>query len=189
MNWEGQSEAFHARPNKSRTRLSLGILKTEQGYDGTVAWSTDEFSGPKIISGNALNEIVDEADFEAMIHPARLYRSMRVLGKVQFEGQECYHLVLVSKTAREWSEFFSVETGLLAGSVIPVESNSSRTPATTVLSDYKDFGGLLAPAKMASKFHDLDIVMLVESIEYDTVKDEVFALPPAVQALMSRNRR
>ena len=184
--WEGQIEAFHARPNKSRSRLSLEVLTTEQGYDGAIGWSLGGFGGPTLVTGKTLDQMVDEADFEAMMHPARIYRSMRVAGKVQFEGQECYHLILVSITGREWSEFFAIGTGLLAGTVLPVESQTSPTPATTVLSDYKDFGGLLFPSKMTAKLNDLDIVMLVESIEYDTVSEEVFALPPPIQALMSR---
>jgi hypothetical protein len=55
---------------------------------------------------------------------------------------------------------------------------------TVVLSDYKDQGGVLMPAKMIQKTPQGDVVLTFTAYEWDKVEAKIFELPDAVKAMV-----
>jgi hypothetical protein len=51
------------------------------------------------------------------------------------------------------------------------------------MSDYKNFGGLLFPAKQVQMVNGTEQDVTIEKIEFDNVPASVFALPAAIVAL------
>ncbi len=68
-----------------------------------------------------------------------------MVGQNVFEGAECYEVKLVRTTGFEYTEFFNVKTGLLAGMKMNATSQMGTIPVVQVVSDYKTFGGVLTP--------------------------------------------
>jgi carboxyl-terminal processing protease len=188
--FNGQTEILQARPNKFLTRISfkskLLDLRMTQGYDGKTGWMIDPTAGPMLMKGNSLSQLEDQADFEALFHDARLYQSMEITGQELFEGKPCYKMRSISKTGAESTEFFDVETGLIAGTISRQETILGSIPATTVLSDYRRFDGLLTPTRYTIKCIGFDIITVIESLEFDQVEDSVFALPPQIEGLLQK---
>ena len=56
--------------------------------------------------------------------------------------------------------------------------------ATTVESDYKQFGNLLQATKLTMSVGPIQQILVVTSIEYDKVSPTVFEPPAEIKALM-----
>ncbi len=188
--FNGSTEILQARPNKFLTRVAFKTklldLAMVQGYDGQVGWMIDPTAGPMLMKGSSLNQIKDQADFEAYLHEPRLYKSLEIVGKEEFDGRPCYKMRSVSHTGAESTEFFDVETGLMRGMISRQDTVLGSIPATTILSDYRNFEGLLAPTKYTIKCVGFDIITQIDSVEFDTLKDEDFALPPQIKGLLPK---
>src|SRR6185312_14926779 len=101
-----------------------------------------------------------------------------------FEGQRCYKVKIVHKDDSETMVYLDSATGLRAGQSLMQKMNGQEVPITLVMSDYKDFGGVKLPMKRVQKLPGADIVLDVQSVEFDKVDPSTFALPDAVKALI-----
>jgi hypothetical protein len=162
----GKMEIFHAKPNKFLQRISLpGIGDIEEGFDGTVGWTSSALTGPILFEGKQLQERAFDADFYGELKAPERYASMTTVEKTTFDEKPVYKVKLVKKGGGEDIEFYDVETGLKAGSQATRESPMGPMTGTTSFSDYKKFG-------------------MLRALEYDTVDPAVFALPPQIKALI-----
>ena len=80
--------------------------------------------------------------------------------------------------------FYDVETGLQVGTIRTQESPMGAIEATTVVSDYQDFGGILAPTRTVQSMMGMEQIISVTTVEYDTVDPAVFELPDEIKAMM-----
>jgi hypothetical protein len=56
--------------------------------------------------------------------------------------------------------------------------------ATTVVSDYKDFGGILGASRIVQSVMGMDQIITINTVEYETVDLAVFELPDEIKAMM-----
>ena len=54
---------------------------------------------------------------------------------------------------------------------------------TTVIGDYKEFGGIMAPTSMRQQLMGQEQVMTVETIEFGDVDPSIFELPSEIKDL------
>jgi hypothetical protein len=54
---------------------------------------------------------------------------------------------------------------------------------TSVVSDYKPFGGQLLPTRVVQKVAGQEIVVTISAVIYDSVDPAVFELPASIKAL------
>ncbi len=172
-----------ARPNKLFLSIDLAGIPIRSGFDGTVGWQVNPLTGPSIMEGKELSDMARQADFFAILHEAKNFKSMENLGKVDFEGEECHKLKLVHTDGSEVTEFYSVKTGLQSGFTGTQESSFGPITATSVNHEHKQFGDLTLPSRVTQKMVGLSQTMIVESVEFDTVPESTFALPPEIKAL------
>ena len=105
-----------------------------------------------------------------------------------FEGAECYEVKLVRTTGFEYTEFFNLKTGLLAGMKMNATSQMGTIPVVQVVSDYKNFGGVLTPTMTRQQMMGLESEMTIPSITFDPVDPKAFDLPPAIAALARQQK-
>ncbi|MDX1953259.1 MAG: hypothetical protein SFY81_13845 [Verrucomicrobiota bacterium] len=181
----GTLNVFAAKPNKLVARVELeGIGPIVQGYNGKIGWSINPLTGPTILEGKALEDMVRQADFYNVLHQLDDYKSLETVTKTNFEGRASYKLRLVRKNGEEIFEYYDVETGLQSGYTGTQETQFGPVTVTTVIGDYKKFGDITLPTKMIQKMSGLQQVMTFESVESDKVPDSVFDLPPEITALL-----
>jgi hypothetical protein len=186
----GKMEVFAARPNKLVMRVNMpGLGDVTTGHNGEVAWMSTAITGPMLLEGPMLTEVATQADFEHSLHDPADYEVMEVLGKEQFNGEECYKLKLVHRRSFESTEFFSVKTGLQLGFIATQTTQFGPVKATTIVTDYKKFGDLFMPSKTIQKASGIETVMTIEQMEYDKVDPSVFATPPEVKTLLDQKRK
>lgn len=181
----GRMDVYAARPNKLLMKMTIqGIGEFNTGFDGKVAWMSSALTGPMLLEGKMRDQIATQADFDHAIHDPADYTKMEVLGIETFNGDECYKLKLVHRTGFESTEFFSQKTGLQRGFIATQESPLGPITATTLVTDYKQFGALLMPSRIAQKAAGVETVTTMDEMEFDAVDPAVFELPPDVKALL-----
>ena len=178
-----------AAPDRLHLTISLpAVGDLERGYDGHIGWSLDQSIGPRLLEGKELDELKHSADFYDDLHDPKSYSSVTVVGQNVFEGAECYEVKLVRTTGFEYTEFFNLKTGLLAGMKMNATSQMGTIPVVQVVSDYKSFGGVLTPTVTRQQMMGLESEMTITSITFDPVDPKAFDLPPAIAALAKQQK-
>jgi hypothetical protein len=158
----------------------------QQGFNGEIGWDNNPMQGPRLAEGEELANRKESASFAENfgIFDAEKFTSMEVVEKTQFAGEEAYKVKMVRKTGRPSNEYFSVASGLRIGSQSTAVSPMGEIEINAVMSDYKQFGAVKMATKMAQSQAGNDITMTFTDITFNAVKDDAFALPEAVKALV-----
>jgi len=176
-----------AKPNKMSLTMSIpGIGEMQQGFNGEIGWDNNPMSGPRLAEGEELTNRKESSSFLesfGVFDPAR-YTSMEVVEKTTFAGEDAYKVKMVRKVGPSSMEYFSVATGLRIGSQTTVVSPMGALEINATLSDYKQFGAVKLPTKMAQSQAGQDMVMTFTNVKFNEVTDAAFALPEAVKALV-----
>jgi hypothetical protein len=180
----GDVEMFAARPNKLLVRITIpGLGETLSGYDGKVGFSSNPATGPMLVEGKALDQLIEQADYDAALHDASKYKSMETVERTKFEGQDAYKVKLVKQNGDESFEYFDVKSGFIVG-----QEGIQATPLGPIkvvgaVSDYKRFGDILMASKLTQQMAGLQQVTTLTTVEFDKVDPSVFELPADVKAL------
>jgi hypothetical protein len=186
---KGDLALFAAAPNLIRVIVTLpGLGELQRGYDGTLGWSIDPAIGPRLLEGRELDEFRHSADFYDELHEKEKFKSITVVGRTTFEGQDVYELKLVRDSGFEYTEFFSVDSGLMVGGKLNASSQMGQMPMTSVITEYKPFGGMLLPTVTRQRMMGLEQVMTVSSVSFDPVDPKMFELPPAIASLAGQKK-
>ena len=185
---KGNLKITAAAPDRLRLTISLpGVGDLERGYDGRVGWSLDPAIGPRLLEGKELDELKHSADFYDDLHDPKSYSSVTVVGQNVFEGAECYEVKLVRTTGFEYTEFFNLKTGLLAGMKMNATSQMGSIPVVEVVSDYKNFGGVLTPTVTRQRMMGLESEMTIPAHHVRPGRSKTFDLP-AIAALARQQK-
>jgi hypothetical protein len=184
----GPIEIVAAPPDRMRIRISVsGLGEMLRGYDGSIGWSMDPAVGPRLLSGKELEEAQYSADYYADLYRQSDYKAITVLERAPFEGHDCYTVRLVRPSGFETLEYFDAQSGLRIGTRMTSTSVMGTVPdVVTVLGEYRDFGGILMPVSATQRAMGIESVLTIQQIEYDTVRDEELAPPPAIAALKGK---
>lgn len=186
---KGDLTIVAAAPDKIRVTVTLpGLGELQRGYDGKLGWSIDPAIGPRLLEGSELAEFKHSADFYDDLHEPAKFKSIAVVARTSFEGQDCYELRLVKDSGFQYTEFFSVATGLIVGGKLNASSQMGSVPVTSVVSDYKAFGGVLVPTVSRQRMMGLEQLMTVISVSFDPIDPKAFELPPAIAALAAQKK-
>jgi hypothetical protein len=181
----GTLEVLSAAPDRFLLRVTLpGVGQIANGFDGTVGWLVDPMMGPMLLQGAALAEMKADADYYGALHDDGTYRSLETVERTVFEGTPVYKVRVERRSGGEDFEFYDIASGLLAGSTGKRTLPMGTFDVTTVLSDYKDFGGLRLATRSRQRMMGIEQVMTIGSVEFDTVDATTFALPPSIKALV-----
>jgi hypothetical protein len=186
---KGDLSIVAAAPDRIRVMVTLpGLGELQRGFDGTVGWSIDPAIGPRLLEGNELAEFKHSADFYDDLHDPAKFKSITVVGRTTFDGQEVLELKLVKDSGFEYTEFYSVATGLIVGGKLNASSQMGSVPVTSSVSDYKSFGGILVPTVTRQRMMGLEQLTTVQSVSFDPVDPKAFELPPAIAALAAQKK-
>jgi hypothetical protein len=181
----GSVEVMAAKPDRSLVKISIpGVGEILEGYDGKSGWTLSPMTGPMLLEGKQLEEKRYDADFFSELHEDSRYTSMTTVEKTEFEGRPCYKVKLVRKNGGEDFEFYDVETGLKAGRIATRETPMGTITGTSVETDYKKFGNILQATTVKNTMMGMQQVIIIASIEYDTVPPAAFEPPAEIKALI-----
>ena len=182
-------DVYQAAPNKMATKSTIpGVGEMLQGTDGVVAWDANPMQGPRLLADKELAQMLESADFYGnMLYPADRFSKMENTGVADFNGEKSYKLKLVRKNSgRETTQYFSVATGLIVGLETVQESQMGSMQVSSILSDYKDFGGVKFPTKSELTMGANKLVMTVTNVMINGAPATAFDIPDAVKPLIKK---
>jgi hypothetical protein len=133
----------------------LAKRQAECGYDGTTGWLVDFDSNVEPLRG------ADEAFFRGLLDKfsslcfGRNFPLARTLGVERFADRDCYRVVLVFPFGEHAFEFYDVQSGLLAGTIYPFETDDALVNVQTTYLDFRRVGqSLKLPFRMEFEVGD-----------------------------------
>jgi len=178
-------EILKRNPNAFLFRTVMGEQgEILQGFDGQVAWSMRPGEGARLLVGAERAQVVQQADFFGDLHDLSRFASAETVGAVDFEGRSTWQVRLVRPSGDTLYEYFDRETGLSAGGAIDLSTGLGRVRQKTLYGDYRVFGPLRMATTIVQRQPDFDVIIRIAFVEFDTVREQDVALPPAVRGLI-----
>lgn len=175
-------------PDKVANTIELGQFGTSRsGYNGSIGWSMDQMSGNRILEGEALQGMIQNADFYAdNLHLGKGSIKQETIETVTFEDGEQFKVLLVDDDGEESYLYFSKETGLLSGFDRLQFGAMGKVPTQVRLSNYVEFEGVKTARKISSSQSGVETIIEIDSVSYDALADNAFELPTEIQNLVSQ---
>jgi len=177
-------EIYTAPPNKMLVKIEIPAMGSiSSGFDGEVGWVINPMTGPMVLEGRELEQRRQQADQLASLHPDHLVASLETVGKTDFQGHTCYKVKVVTAWDEEYFEYYDVESGLMVGGERTQSSSMGDIPITSIVSDYKEFDGLLVATKSVQQMMGMEQIITVSEIENIDLDPAMFELPPEIKAM------
>jgi len=176
----------YAKPGLQYLVIELtGVGEVEQGVKDGIAWENSVMQGPRIKTGDERASALRDAVFNAPIHWRKIYSKVLTVGIESINGEDAYRVLQTPAEGNAVTTYYSVKTGLLIKLTTTVANPMGNIPVEAVMSEYKEFEGILAPTKMIETVAGQKIAITIDSVETNVdIPDERFNLPEAVQALV-----
>lgn len=187
MGITGELVTYQAQPGRNVVQVNIpGLGEIRSGFDGTVGWSMDPIQGPRVMTGAELDHTREEANFASTIRDPSLVTEAETVERTEMNGKACWRVRLTWRSGRETFDCYAEDAGLLVASVSTQDSPMGSIQITTLLDDYEEFGGFRIPTRMTQHMMGQEQVMVIEEVDFPSLDESVFALPPEIQALVGR---
>jgi hypothetical protein len=157
-----------------------------QAYDGTTAWMIMPFMGstePEPMPADMAKDVIEQSDLDGpLIGYKEDGNQIQLVGLVDVEGTKAYQLKVTLKNGDVQNYFLDAEF------FVPIKIEGSRTVQgnlvefETVISDYKDVGGLMIAHSIESKPKGAPAgqAITLDTVEINpTVDESIFTMPGA----------
>lgn len=151
--WESWAKA----PNKRFSSIEVsGFGAMKDGYDGTVAWSQNPFTGLSEKQGEELAKQKRDGEFYRELKLKSVYPDLASKGREKLAGGEAY--VLESKPTPKSLErfYFDSQTGLLTRQDSEFETVQGRVTTAVLFEDYRAVDGVKYPFRLRFKLSLVD---------------------------------
>lgn len=189
MGMTADAEVMMGAPNRMSTKVTFpGIGEIVTGTDGQVAWSMNPMQGPRVLADKELAQTLEQADFYGnLLFEADRFSSIANEGIVDFAGEKAYKLKMVRKSSGNESwQYFSAASGLLIGSESSTTTEMGAIQSSTIIREYKDFGGIKFPTRSEISAGPQTMVMTVKDVQLNAAGADSFAIPAAIQPLIKK---
>ncbi len=185
MGMDAPMEILKLRPNKILTRTALGPAgEVLSGYDGRNAWSVQPGQAPMLLTGASAEQLIEQADFLGALPDYGKYAKAETLDETDYEGKRSYRVQLTRATGEVSYEYYEVATGLRIGGISEIDTPSGKIEVRSVVSEYKEFGGVRFATKVVTRNPQFEIIVTISNVVFDTVDEAAVAPPDAVKALI-----
>ena len=129
------------RPEMVKMEFTIQGMTGVQAYDGATGWMVMPFMGkkdPEVMSGDALKEFKDQADFDGpFIDYAKKGNKVELLGKADVEGTPAYKVKLTTKEGNETTVYIDAETFLEVKMEAKRKMQGQEIEGETTLGNYQ----------------------------------------------------
>lgn len=178
---------MYLRPDAMRFTISMAGTQVDMGMRQGVAWMIDPMYGPRLLEGEELQNQAEKMSPGRESYDLALIESMKTTALSDSEGRPCYRVDIVWKSGSESMSCFGTVDGLVLSTESITIDPSGKTAQLVHMYDYKTLGGVLQPSRMRMKTSGVNITMTIDAFDSAMPPDDVFALPPAIVALLKQN--
>jgi len=185
---KGTMTRYAAQPDKYYYTVDIAAIgKMEAGVNDSIAWENSAILGPRVKSGVERAEAIREGNMNATVNWRKLYPKVENAGIETIDGQECFKVVMTPAEGQPITGYYQKKSGLQVKLTTVATSQLGDIPLEIIASDYKDFGGILEPAKVIQKAGTQEFTMTLERVEVNpAIPAATFALPAEVRALVDK---
>lgn len=184
----GRISSVAVAPNQIEVTMDLGPLgKAFMGYDGTVGWSVDQMTGPRLLSGRELEFMAETADFSGPAHWRDRFLDPKVEGTVQLDGATVWKVSAKDARGGPLTTYHRVSDGLIVGMDHLTVTAGGDVPAQARFSDFRTVGGVLVAHQLVEVMGPMRLETRLEKVEYD-VPGLAVTMPPDVAELLKESR-
>ncbi len=178
----GTLEVYAKAPNKTLSVINIeGFGIVQQGYSGTVAWSSDPQSGLRELSGGELAAAKLESEFYRDIKLKELYPKMELKGKEKLASGEAYVIVATPTTGSPDTLYFDAQSGLLVRQDGKRESQQGILNVQVLFEDYKEVDGVKIPFTVKQNSDAISFIIKLSEIKHNVAIDDAKFNKPAGQ--------
>lgn len=163
-----------------------GMGEMRMGFDGKTSWMTNPMMGASVVPDSLAAAQREEADPDNYSRMTASIVSSETLEKTKLNDTDCYKVKHTWKSGRVTHDCFSVADGYIVWSQAKSSSPMGEVEVTQMFSGYKDFGGIKRAATTSTEQAGQQIIITLQSWEWDTVDPKEFELPPDVKALVTK---
>ena len=161
-------------PNKFYQLVDFGVGQQKIIFDG-VKGKSIAMGQEKELTGDQLESIKTEAEINPVLDYAKLGIKPELVGMESINNKDTYKVVLTTLNGKKSTQYFDVNTGLLARSVTTAETQQGSFTSTIDFDDYRDVQGLKFPYKWVQSTPMGSIELTTSSIEVNTgLSDALF---------------
>jgi hypothetical protein len=185
---KGSMTRWAAEPDKYYYAVDIeGLGKMETGVNGPIAWENTALLGPRLKSGVERAEAIREASINASANWRKMYPKVENQGIETIDGEECFKVVMTPAEGQPLIGYYQKKSGLQVKITTVASTQMGDIPVELIASDYKDFGGILEPAKVTQKTGPQEFTITLDSVEVNPdIPDARFDLPPDVRILVDQ---
>lgn len=185
---KGTITRYSADPDKSYVAMELdGVGKIEQGSIGGVAWEKSAMMGPRVKTGDEKAQALRESLFNGQLNWRKLYPKVETTGVADVDGEQCYKVVLTPAQGKPETMYFQKKSGLAVKTETVAASAMGEVPVEVLVSDYKNFDGVMVPTRMVQKLAGQELIMTIQTIKTnEEIPPDRFDPPAEIKALLNK---
>lgn len=184
----GRIATVAVAPDQIQVTMDLGPLgKASMGYDGTVGWSVDQMTGPRLLSGRELEFIAETAQFDGAVHWRDRFLEPKVAGTAQLDGQTVWKVEARDRRGGPITTYHRVSDGLVVGLDHLTVTSGGDVPSQGRFSDFRTVGGVVVAHQVVEIMGPMRLETRLEKVEYD-VPGLAVTMPPEVAELVQERQ-
>ena len=185
---KGSMIRYAAEPDKYYTSMEIeGLGKVEMGVTGGVAWENSALLGPRVKTGIERAEAIREGSMNSTLNWRKLFPKVENAGIESVDGEDCYKVIMTPAEGQPMIGYYQKKSGLQVKITTVSSTQMGDIPVELIASDYKNFGGILEPAKVIQKAGPQEFTMTLDSVEVNpAIPPAQFALPAEVRKLVDK---
>jgi hypothetical protein len=184
---KGTMTRYAAEPDKYYTSMDIEAREVEMGINGQVAWENSALLGPRVKTGIERAEAIREGTMNSTANWRKLYPKVVTQGIEMVDGEECYKVVMTPAEGQPMVGYYQKKSGLQVKLTSVASTQMGDIPVELIASEYKDFGGILEPAKVTQKTGPQEFSITLDSVEVNpAIPPGRFDLPPDVRKLVDK---
>jgi hypothetical protein len=185
---KGSMTRYAAQPDKYYYTVEIAAIgKMETGVNGAVAWENSAILGPRLKSGVERAEAIREGNMNATVNWRKLYPKVENAGIELIDGEECFKIIMTPDEGQPVIGYYQKKSGLQVKLSTVASTQMGDIPVEMIASEYKNFGGILEPAKVTQKAGPQEFTMTLDRVEVNPmIPPETFALPDEVRKLVDK---
>jgi hypothetical protein len=156
------------------------------GYSGGVAWGMDPMNGPRLLQGAEREQQIEQSDMRYTLRDPSVITSAKTVALSESEGRPCYRVEIKWVSGRETAECYGKEDGLLLSTESSAATPMGEIKQVSHMSEYREYGGVKVASRMKMQSAGMTQLLTILSVDSTPPAAEVFALPPAIAALVKK---
>ena len=184
----GPMVTLMSQPNKMVTTIEFpGVGAIRTGFDGTVGWSLDRISGPRVMTGSELEMLARESQMMREADPTGRWDKIETVGEGDFGGFACWKIE-GTRGSTKTTLWYEKESGLQRGSESMVPTPLGEIPVSNLIKEFREFEAPSGKVKVAVRTETTQMgqkmVTVIDSVVFDAVDAKAFELPAEIKTLL-----